>query len=138
MRDAEAVLEERDFKTAHSLFKDALGEVPEPVDNYAEATRATVGIADCYYFLKQFELAEKPLNDVLLLPGGGANPYVRLRRGQVFHHLGDPSAAQDEWVCAFLNGGRDVFRDETDCQDAIRDLLAELEGEDGGLSMPNS
>jgi tetratricopeptide (TPR) repeat protein len=127
MRDAEMMMAESAYTDAFSHFKTALAEVPEPQGDHYEATRAVTGIADCYYFLGKYEQAEQPLRDLLLLPEGAANPYIRLRRGQVFHHLGDAKAAATEWTCAFLNGGREVFAGETDCKEEIDAVIAELE-----------
>jgi tetratricopeptide (TPR) repeat protein len=127
MRDAEMMMAESAYGDAFSHFKAALAEVPEPQGGHYEATRAVTGIADCYYFLGKYEQAEQALRDVLLLPEGAANAYIRLRRGQVFHHLGDAKAAATEWTCAFLNGGREVFDGETDCNEEIGAVLGELE-----------
>ena len=127
MRDAEMMMAEAAYTDAFSSFRSALAEIPEPQGEHYEATRAVTGIADCYYFLGEYEKAEQPLRDLLLLPGGAANPYIRLRRGQVLHHLGDSKAAAAEWACAFLNGGREVFDGEADCKDEIDAVIAELE-----------
>jgi hypothetical protein len=128
MRDGELLVSESDYREAFQCFKAALNEVPEPPQDHHEATRAVTAIADCYYFLGQYGNAEQPLRDVLLLPDGAANPYIRLRRGQVFHHLGDAKAAAMEWTCAFLNGGYDVFAGETDCKHEMDAVLAGLQG----------
>jgi len=128
MRDADLMMAEDAYKEAFAHFKAALAEIPEPQSDYYEATRAVTGIADCYYFLGKFQEAEQPLRDLLLLPDGAASPNVRLRRGQVFHHLGDKKAAATEWTCAFLNGGRAAFAGETDCSEEIAAILAELDG----------
>ena len=126
MEDGELLASESEYKDAFSCFKNALGEVPGNASDHYEATRAVTAIADCYYFLGQYENAEKPLRDVLLLPDGAANPYIRLRRGQVFHHLGDAAAAAKEWTCAYLNGGDEVFEGETDCKTEIDEIVADL------------
>ncbi len=120
-------MSQSEYREAFRCFKDALAEVPEPSNDHYEATRAVTGIADCYYFLGQYQNAEQPLRDVLMLPEGAANPYIRLRRGQVFHHLGDRSAARTEWTCAYLNGGTEVFDGESDCATEIQLLIAELD-----------
>lgn len=127
MRDADMMMADAAYKDAFSSFKTALAEVPEPQADHYEATRAIVGIADCYYLLGNYKDAEQPLRDLLLLPEGAANPYIRLRRGQVFFHLGNEAAAATEWTCAYLNGGREVFDGETDCRAQIDALIAELE-----------
>lgn len=127
IRDAEMMMVDCAFDEAFSHFKAALAEVPEPQADHYEATRAVIGIADCYYFLGKYELAQQPLRDLLLLPDGAANPYIRLRRGQVFHHLGDAKAAAMEWTCAYLNGGREVFCGETDCKEQIDAVILPLD-----------
>lgn len=127
MNDAEMFMSQTEYGESFRCFKNALAEIPEPRADHYEATQAVTGVADCYYFLGQYENAEQPLRDVLLLPEGAANPYIRLRRGQVFNYLGDLPAARTEWTCAYLNGGAKVFDGETDCAAEIQQLVAELE-----------
>jgi tetratricopeptide (TPR) repeat protein len=115
-----------DYREAFQAFKRALDEVPAPVSDHPEATRAVVGLADCYYQLGKYELAMKPLEDALLLPGGAANPYVRLRRGQVLAHLGEMDKARIEWTTAYLNGGDAVFENEADWKPELEKVASEL------------
>lgn len=121
------MMDQSAYREAFEHFKSALSQIPEPQDEHYEATRAITGMADCYYFLKKFDLAARALDDLLQLPQGAANPYIRLRRGQVFFHLGDAAAAATEWTCAYLNGGREVFANETDCAAEIEAVVASLE-----------
>ena len=127
LADAELLSSEGAHRDAFQAFKRALSEVPAPVGDHEEATKAVMGMADCYYFLGQYENAVKPLNDLLTLPGGAANAYVRLRRGQVFAHLGDLDGARTEWAMAYINYGGAVFEGEEDCREEIARLINELE-----------
>ena len=114
-----AALGPLDYKLAEGMQVEPGSVVVAPL-----GPRAVTGIADCYYFLGQFEQAAQPLQDLLLLPEGAANPYIRLRRGQVFHHLGNDEAAATELTCAYLNGGREVFDGESDCRELIDSIIA--------------
>ena len=125
MQDAELIFDGKDYESAHKAFQEAFKTIPAPREKHPETTRAIMAIADTLYMRGQYEAAWEPLADLMVLPGGAANPYIRLRRGQVLCHLGKLKEARVELTTAFLNGGPELFADETDCKDEL--LLIEKE-----------
>ncbi len=126
MADGEICFDGEDYKGASRYFQDAFKLVPEPKREFEESTQAIGALADCFYFLGDYEKAQAALDDVLLCPGGAANPFVRLRRGQVFHGIGESEKARIELTTAFLNGGTDVFDGEEEFLDLISDVVSQL------------
>lgn len=126
MADGETCFNGSDYEGARQLYQEAFKLIPEPKREFAESTEVIGALADCFYFLQDYEKAKAALDDILLCPGGAANPFVRLRRGQVFHRTGDIEKARTELTTAFLNGGTDVFNGEGEYLDLISDVVSGL------------
>ncbi len=126
MADGEICFDGGDFEGARQLYQEAFKLIPEPKREFAESTQAIGALADCFYFLEDFEKAKAALDDILLCPGAAANPFIRLRRGQVFHRTGDTEKARAELTTAYLNGGTDVFKDEEEYLELISDVVSGL------------
>ncbi|QDU95481.1 tetratricopeptide repeat protein [Lignipirellula cremea] len=127
MSDGEMRFGGQDYEGARLYFQDAFKIVPEPKREYHETTRAITALADCFYHLKDYSKAQAALDDVEACPGGAANPFVQLRRGQVAQLLGNTEQARIELTTAYLNGGRELFEGEDEYLDLIADVVAELE-----------
>lgn len=123
MADGETYFNAGEYHRARLLFQEAYERIPEPQRNYAESTQALSGLADCFYFLENYEKAKGLLDDVLFCPGGAASPTVRLRRGQVFFKTGDVEKAKMELTAAYLNGGMAIFHNEEECMQLIADVI---------------
>ncbi|QDU80463.1 hypothetical protein Pla110_21930 [Polystyrenella longa] len=126
MTDGELCFDGEDYEAERLLFQDASKLIPDPKRDHEEATQAIGAIADCFYKLRECAKAQAALNDILLCPGGASNPFIRLRRGQVFHQLGDPEKARTGLTTAFLNGGSEVFDGETEYLELISDVVSQL------------
>jgi tetratricopeptide (TPR) repeat protein len=123
MIDAEVCFDGKDYEGALEYFQSGFKIIPEPQNKYEETTSVIGAIADCFYSLKDFEKAEQALRDVLLCPGGADNPFIRLRRGQVYHYLGNREQARTELTTAFLNGGLEIFEGEDEFKEIIADVI---------------
>ncbi|QDT78599.1 Tetratricopeptide repeat protein [Gimesia maris] len=124
MTDGELCFDGEDYEGARQLYQEAFKLIPEPKREFNESTQVIGALADCFYFLEDYEKAKVALDDILLCPGGAANPFIRLRRGQVFHRTGDDEKARTELTTAFLNGGTDVFEGEEEFLDLISDVVS--------------
>ena len=112
LADAEICFDGDDFSGALEYFREAFHLIPEPKQQHAESTRVITGLGDCFYALGDFTKAKAAFDDVLLCPDGAGNPFVRLRRGQSSHRLGNQNNAIIDLTCAYLNGGENVFDGE--------------------------
>ena len=129
MADGDLIFNGEDYEEAINLFDEAYQLIPEPrIDRY-ETTRALTAIGDCFVQLRQFDKAEQVFRDVLLCPDAAANPFVRLRRGQVYQNLGNREQARTELTCAYMNGGLEVFEGEERYLELIKDVVDELDDE---------
>ncbi len=126
MRDGETCFDGDDLSGAQQYFEEALSLIPEPKQKHAEATQVVVALADCLCRLGEYEKAMFALDDALLCPGGAANPFIRLKRGQVLSRLGEAKKAKLELTTAYLNGGPDVFEGNSGLLDLIADVVAGL------------
>ena len=126
MSDGEMLFGSEDYDGARSYFQNAFKLIPEPKQEYNETTRAIAGLADCFYFLKDYAKAQAALDDVMACPGGAANPFIQLRRGQVKHLTGNLEQARIELTTAYLNGGLEVFEGEDEYLALISDVVDQL------------
>ncbi len=111
MRDGEICFDGDDLSNAQEYFEEALSLIPEPKQKHAEATQVVVALADCLYRLGEYEKAILALDDALLCPGGAANPFIRLKRGQVLLPAGRRQKSQagahdrlPQWRAGCLRG----------------------------------
>ena len=133
MSDGEMCLSQDDPDGALECYRKAFSLIPEPKDSHRESTMAITGFGNCYLKKREYELAEQAFRDVLLCPGAPANPYVRLRRGETYFHLGDLKKARMEFTVAYMNGGADALdlADEPPIRELIREVIKELDGKVG-------
>lgn len=110
---------EGDEAAAAGRFDDAIGKyesafalVPESKWDWDASTWILVAIADAHFHAGRFVESRAPLQEVMHCPGAIGNPFVHLRRGQVFYELGEEESAADELARAFLSVGRGLFRDD--------------------------
>lgn len=126
MTNAEICFDDKDYEGARLLYQEAFKLIPDPKREFDESTQAIGALADCFFFMHDYKKAKAALDDVLLCPGGAANPFIRLRRGQVFQKTGDIQKARTELTTAYLNGGTDVFKGEEEFLALISDVVSEL------------
>jgi len=126
MADGEICFDGGDYEGANQLYREAFKLIPEPKREFAESTQVIGALADCFYHLGDLEKTQAALDDILLCPGGAANPFLRLRRGQVFHQMGNIEKARTELTAAFLNGGVEVFKNEEEYLELISDVVSGL------------
>jgi tetratricopeptide (TPR) repeat protein len=128
LADGEICFDGKDYDGALAIYREAFHLIPEPRVDHGESTQVIAAIGDCFCQLGDFEKSLDAFEDVLLCPGGAANPFIRLRRGQVCHHIGDAKRAQTELVCAYMNGGLEVFEGEDPMYlELIRDSISALD-----------
>jgi tetratricopeptide (TPR) repeat protein len=128
LADGDLFLSEQDYGEALGCFKKAFRLIPQPRDELEESTIAVTAIGDCYIASGDIDAAEQAFRDVLLLPGAPANPYVRLRRGEIYRRLGDLKKARMELTTAYMNGGEEVLKKSSDpeIQRLLREVIDEL------------
>ena len=107
-----ALVNAGDYLGAISEFERALGILPPPTDGWSAAFWLHLAIGDTYFFAGDYESARVSLNQAQLFDESLDNPFVWLRRGQVYFELGDTKLADDCLVSAYMLGGTEVFERE--------------------------
>ncbi len=100
------------FEEALRFYKSAMALVPEPFMEHEIATEIFAAIGDAYFFMKEYENAFNALKKSMLCPGAPGNSYIRLRRGQIAFELGTFDLARTELACAYMLGGKEIFKSE--------------------------
>ncbi|QWF17929.1 tetratricopeptide repeat protein [Lysobacter capsici] len=100
------------FDAAVTCFNDAWEWVPEPKKDWEASTWILTAIGDCYFRLRDLKSARPVLEYALRCPGGPGNPFIHLRLGQVLLDAGEPDAAADELMRAYMGGGAERFAED--------------------------
>ncbi len=104
--------ENGDYPRAFSLFQEALELVPEPLDQWWEATWLLTALGDTCITLGNYEEARKYLSEAMACPDAIGNAFIHLRLGQAEFEMGDMKRAGDELMRAYMGGGPKIFEEE--------------------------
>lgn len=101
-----------DFNGAFEKFMKGLELLPQPINQWPEATWLFAALGDVYFFTEDYEMGLKAFSDAVDCPEGLGNPFIHLRLGQCAYELGDLGRAADELTRAFMSDGEEIFEDE--------------------------
>jgi tetratricopeptide (TPR) repeat protein len=110
--EGDSLAEVRRFAEAVGRYKQALALVPVPPHEWEAATWIYAAMGDAQFLAGEYEQARVSLTQVMLCPNALENPFIWLRRGQVYFELGDTRLAEDSLASAFMLGGREIFDSE--------------------------
>jgi tetratricopeptide (TPR) repeat protein len=106
-------IENENFEHAIGWFNKALEVIPEPKDKWEATGWLCASIGDACYYLGRYEEGIENLVRAHKIYGPeDANPFVLLRLGQCYFHLGDKESAKEYLLQAYMLEGRDMFDDE--------------------------
>ena len=98
-----------DYLCAVREFERALRLLPPPTEDWSAAFWLYTAIGDSYFLAGDYERARVALNQAQLFDESLDNPFIWLRRGQVYYELGDTKLADDCLASAYMLGGTEVF-----------------------------
>ena len=110
--EGDSLAEAGRFAEAVSHFDQALSMVPVPPHEWEAATWIFTAIGDTQFLAAEYEKARVALTNVMLCPNALDNPFIWLRRGQVYFELGDTRLAEDSLASAYMLGGKEIFSGE--------------------------
>ncbi|MEJ5961962.1 tetratricopeptide repeat protein [Pedobacter immunditicola] len=106
-------IENENFEHAIGWFSKALEVIPEPKDKWEATGWLSASIGDACYYLQNYEEGISNLKRAYDVYGPeDANPFVLLRLGQCYFHLGEEEKAKDCLLQAYMLEGREMFDDE--------------------------
>jgi tetratricopeptide (TPR) repeat protein len=103
---------ERRFTEALPKYEEALKLLPSPEQKWEAATWILAAMGDAHFLASDFEAARQVLTRVMLCPNATTNPFIWLRRGQVYFELGILDLAADSLASAYALEGEGIFKDE--------------------------
>ena len=112
LAEAEDMIDEDDHEGALPLFQAGWALIPEPKEEWERALQLLGGIADCQFYLGDYEECRRTMQLALRTGGGPDNPFISLRLGQCHLELGDEQQAGNWLTCAMMAGGLRMFEDE--------------------------
>ena len=93
-------------------FRAAWDLLPEPKDEQPPAVRILAAIADCHFYLGNWEECRRAVQHAFRCGAEVDNPFLRLRLGQSLYELGGEQEAANWLVPVYLQEGRKPFEDE--------------------------
>jgi hypothetical protein len=112
MESGEAFADEELFEDAIAYFGAAWEKLPEPKSENELAIPLIVAIADCQFFLGNWQACHEAMQHALRCGASAANPFIRLRLGQSLYELGNEREAANWLVPVYLTEGRAPFADD--------------------------
>ena len=110
--EGDSLAEAKRYNDAIARFEQALALLPTPREEWEAGAWIYAALGDTHFLTGDFERARQALTAVMLCPDALDNPFLWLRRGQVYFELGDMKQAQDSFASAFMLAGREIFETE--------------------------
>eukprot|EP01133_Synstelium_polycarpum_P002719 gene2719-3138_t len=106
-------MDNANYVHAIDWFSKALEIVPEPKDKWEATGWLTASIGDAYFSLMDYEEGAGNLQRSYQIYGPEeANPFILLRLGQCYFHLGNEQKAKEYLLAAYMLEGKELFEDE--------------------------
>jgi tetratricopeptide (TPR) repeat protein len=99
----------RAFEKAIAEYNKAWALVPTPKNDWNASTWILAAIADAAFLSGYKTSAREALQYAMTCPGALGNPFLHLRYGQVLLDAGEPDAAADELMRAYMSEGPRIF-----------------------------
>jgi tetratricopeptide (TPR) repeat protein len=109
---ADTHVEQKDYPAAVRLYLEALDLLPKPIEQWDAATWLSGCAADTLFLSREYAAAQEELRRTMRLPGAIENPFLRLRRGQVWYEMGSLERAKPELLTAYMLAGEDIFKED--------------------------
>jgi tetratricopeptide (TPR) repeat protein len=108
----EAFMDVEEDAEALQCFRAAWAALPEPREEQEPGSRIWAAIADCNFYLGEWEACRQAVQQAFRCGEDVDNPFLRLRLGQALYELGDEQEAANWLVPAYLSEGRALFEDD--------------------------
>jgi hypothetical protein len=110
--EGEALTDEMRDEEALSSFRAAWALLPGPRDKQELAGRILAAIADCCFYLGDWEGCRRAVQHAFRCGEDLSNPFLRMRLGQSLYEMGDDQEAANWLVPVYLLEGRKPFEGE--------------------------
>lgn len=97
---------------ALAAFRAAWELLPVPKEEQEMAVQVLAAIADCYFFLEEWDACRTVVQQAFQCGAELDNPFFRIRLGQSLYELGDEREAVNWLVPVYLIEGRKPFEGE--------------------------
>ena len=101
-----------EYESALECFNEALKLLPQPYDEWEAATWIYASIGDMLYFMEDYEKCLDNFMEAMKCPDGLGNPFIYLRIGECFYHLGNMDKAKDFLLRAYMLEGEEIFKND--------------------------
>lgn len=106
-------MENENYMHAIGWFNKALEVVPAPKDEWEATGWLSASVGDAYFSLENYEEGLNYMNVANRIYGAEEpNPFILLRMGQCYFHLGNEEKAKQYLLGAYMLEGRNLFEYE--------------------------
>jgi tetratricopeptide (TPR) repeat protein len=112
LAEGEAYLDAEADEEALASFREAWDALPEPKNDQEQAVSVLGALADCHFYLGQWDDCRNAVQQAIRCGADVGNPFLRLRLGQALFELGDEQEAANWLVPAYQTEGRALFEDD--------------------------
>lgn len=109
LAEGEELADAGEDQAALKLFQAAWDALPEPRDDQELAVHILAAMADCHFYLGEWDACRQAVNHAFRCGADVGNPFLRLRLGQSLYELGNEREAANWLVPAFLMEGCELF-----------------------------
>ena len=95
-----------------ALHRETTVALPEPREKQEPAIRILGTIADCHFYLGEWESCREAVQHAFRSGADLENPFLRLRFGQSLFELGDEQEAANWLVPVYLSEGQSLFEQD--------------------------
>ena len=108
----DVLAEQGNLPEAIKIYEKGLAIIPKPKPEYEATLWFLVAIGDAYWYLQNWKKALTYFDRSLKAAGGEDNPFVHLRRGQLFYELREMDTAKQELILGLDAAGKELFEEE--------------------------
>jgi tetratricopeptide (TPR) repeat protein len=108
----EEFVDAEQYADAVGRFQAAWEALPDPKEEQDQAVQILAAVADCHFYLGQWEACHNAMQHALRCGAELDNSFVRLRLGQSLYELGDEQEAANWLVPVYLMEGRAPFAED--------------------------
>ena len=107
----ETLFYEGRFSEALREYNKAFDVIPEPKQRWEASVWLIAAMGDCYFWLKEFDVALEYFRKLMAEYEEYGNPFTRLRYGECLYETGNEQLAKEHLLAAYSMEGRELFEE---------------------------
>ena len=119
----ETLFYEGRFSEALREYNKAFDVIPEPKQRWEASVWLIAAMGDCYFWLKEFDVALEYFRKLMAEYEEYGNPFIRLRYGECLYATGNEQLSKEHLLAAYSMEGEELFEE---CDKKYLSIIADL------------